>query len=341
MSKPRTKPRSVTKPHDIITARFKLSAREQDLVTLAFMEVKRFADRSKVELGQFDPDKPETLNNIPTIFSYDAAEVAELMGVSLKALNAKDKETGQPLLQGVCSKLIGRRMESSDEETWLVASLISEAKFQNNTLTLEVTRSQAARMLNYGLESNNFGIIDAKLLLGFKSAYTKRILELISRFKNTREFSQTLGELCKMLGTSLDEHSDFARFRRTVLERPLAQIIKESNGVWTAKKGFPKGYVVDTGRGRKVTESTKVTFKMFYNPTAAEVNKPHKEKDGFVSDFETLKAFANGVEGVTVTPELISRVVTGISTGKAEGVDIDDVMFFVKVASERCARENK
>ena len=197
-------------------------------MALAFMAVKKFADRNKVKLGQFDLDKPNTLTGIPTVFTYAESEVAELMGVSVKTLKSKDKDTGQSFSQGVYSKLITRLVISNDKDTWWVASLISEAEFRNGVLTLGVTRRQAERMLNYGLSSNNFGMIDAKLLLGFKSSYIRRILQLISRVKNTQEFSCSVAELCDMLGTSLDEHVDFARFRRTALDRRLSEIIKES-----------------------------------------------------------------------------------------------------------------
>ncbi|MFA0155698.1 replication initiation protein [Vibrio sp. 10N.261.46.A3] len=270
---------SVVKPHDIITARYKLTAREQDLVTLAFMEVKRFADRTKVKLGVFDVNRPESLNDIPTIFVFDADRVASLMGVSLKALVLKDRDTGCSMLQSVCSRLVSRKVEAEiDGGSWLVAGLISEAKFTNNKLTLEVTRSQAARMLNYGLKAQSFGIVDARLLLGLKSAYAKRILELISRFKNARDFTTTVGDLCEMLGTSLDEHADFARFRRTVIDRSLAQIVSGSKGVWISQNGYPKGYEIDTGRGRKVTELTQITFKMSYVELGGKPIEPDSSK---------------------------------------------------------------
>ncbi|GEM77215.1 replication initiation protein [Vibrio sagamiensis] len=256
--------KSVTKPHDAIIAKFRMSAREQDLVTLAFMEVKKFADKSKVVKGQFDPSIPETLESLPTIFYFTQEKVAKLLNVSVKSLNLMDKKTGKTFLHSVCDRLVGRKAEISTQAgDFLVANLISEAEFNNGKLRLEVTRSQAARMLDYGLNKNNFGIIDAKLVLGFKSAYTKRIFEIISRFKNTRDYTTSVGELCAMLGTSLDEHADFSRFRRNCLDRPLAQIVKDSDGVWEYKN--QKGYVLETRQGKKATNETKITFKMKHN----------------------------------------------------------------------------
>lgn len=270
---------SVTKPHNAIIDKFQMTAREQDLVTLAFMEVRKFADRTKVVKGEFDPNRPETLEKIETIFQFKAKDVADLLGVTVKALNIKD-ENGSTFLCNVCEKLISRRAKiDGADKSFLVANLISEASFTNNVLTLEVTRSQAARMLDYGLNNNSFGLIDAKLLLGFKSGYTKRIFEIISRFKNSKEFTTTVGELCEMLGTSLDEHADFARFKRNVLDRSLAQIIAKSDGSWSfkdvdGKKG--RGYVVlDTVRGRKVSKRNRIVFKMQHN----EIKKDKKRND--------------------------------------------------------------
>ena len=260
------KNKSITQPHDAIIARLQLSAREQDLVTLAFMEVKKFADKTKVKLSQFDPNQPENLNDIPTICTFSEKSVASLLGVTVKALNIKNQDNGKTFLHNVCRKLISRRTETNvNDGTFLVANLLSEAECSHGVLRLEVTRSQAARMLDYGLNRNNFTRIDAKLVLGFKSRYTKRIFELISRFKNAQDYSTTLGELYDMLGTSADDHADFSRFKRNVLDRPIAQIVKDSCGVWQIKEG--KGYIIDSQQGKKVTERIRITFKMkFHDP---------------------------------------------------------------------------
>ena len=300
-----------------------------------------FADSTKVEAGQFDPNRPETLESIPTIFDYDVEEVAKLMGVSVKALTTPSQTSGKTnemsLLQEVCNKLVRRRVESSNGDTWLIANLVSEAKFDGKKLTLEVTRSQAARMLNYGLNNKSFGIIDAKLLLGFKSSYTKRIFEMLSRFKNSRDYKTTVGELCEMLGTSLDDFHNFAKFRRSVLDRPFEHIIKESNGVWTLKdeEEYPKGYFIDTGRGRKVTNDTRIVFKMKYNNPES-----NKKVRTFADDMIDLKGYVSGVEGHSISPELLSRVVTAATTVEAGNVDFNDVMYLVKVAGEKYNKEN-
>lgn len=288
--------KKVTKPHDIITSRFSLTAREQDLITLAMIRVKSFADRTKVTEGQFDPNKPETLTNIETIWTYSDKEVADWFGITTKALKKKEAN-GKPFLFNVCESLIKKSktigMIESDD-TWKIAGLISEAEYSNGVLKLEVTRTQAARMLDYGLSKNNFGIIDAKLLLGLKSGYAKRILEIISRFKNERNYQCSIGSLCNMLGTSLDDHTDTARFRRTVLDNPIAKLIASSDGVWSTQKGYPKGYVIDTGRGRKMTEQNVITFKMKYNEPKDQSTKDNQKLIDMSPDFLELIRIVKG-----------------------------------------------
>ncbi|MGR5253628.1 replication initiation protein [Vibrio astriarenae] len=326
MSKPKKSGVSrVTKPHDIITAKFSLSPREQDLVTMAFMEVKKFADRTKVEDGQFDPDKPETLTAIPTIFTFEEKKVAEMLKMTVRGLHKKDEKNGKSYLQNICTQLVSRHAEDSPgDDTFLVASLISEAEFSNGKLTLEVTRRQAARMLQYGQNQSNFGVIDAKLLLGFKSGYSKRILEIISRFKNKREYTCTLGDLCGMLGTSIEEHTDFARFRRNIIERPLKQIIEDSDGVWTAKEGYKDGYVLDTKRGKRVTLNNKVTFKMRFNDPDAP-SKKTSDKTPIVDLAQLVMSFA--ITGVgELDREQVVELMTRVHELEGTEFDADVIM---------------
>lgn len=70
-------------------------------------------------------------------------------------------------------------------------------------------------------------------------------------------------------------------FRRIVLDKPLKQIIERSNGVWTPKKGYQKGYHIDTVRGRKMTDKNIITFKMKYN-------EPVKEAEVVNADYSAV-----------------------------------------------------
>ncbi|WP_305840073.1 replication initiation protein [Photobacterium leiognathi] len=113
----------------------------------------------------------------------------------------------------------------------------SDVSYNKGILTLEVSRSTAAKMLDY---SNGFAEIDLRLLFSLKGAYEKRILEILSRFKNKRDFKVSIEDYSLMIGSQRDRYKTFSDFRKVVIERPLQKIISKSNGVWAAKDDAKK-----------------------------------------------------------------------------------------------------
>lgn len=258
--------KEITKPHSIIMAKMKLSAKEQDLLSLLIMKVKGASDSLKVEHGVFDPIKPESLDKIPTIFDIHVSELSRIFGMSARSIvkrkrNAKTGELELSALEKACQSIRDQDIMIRSESSWQGRRLVSDAMFVDGILTLETTRTMAAIMLDFGVKNNSFGMMDMSLYFGLGGAYEKRLLEFISRFKNQNDFKITLSEFCDIIGATPSDYKTMAIFRRNTLEKPLARLIRESDGMWVSQEDHPKGFFLK--RGAKANDL--ITFKMQYN----------------------------------------------------------------------------
>ena len=280
------KKNDVKKSHNLITARMDLSAREQDLATLVMLDVKKSADSLKITSdGIFDHTIQIDKDKLQTTFEFKAHELAKLFGVSVKALSNPiplsksqkelilkgdiDKSTipRMSLLEVTCEKLQSRKIYVRGENgEFFIHTLIPSASFSNGLLSLGITQQMALLMLNYGPQGNNFGIIDAKLFFKLKSANAKRVLDLISRFKNSADYSCSLSDLCEMTGSNYSDFKDFSTLRKSLLDNAIKAIIKGSEGVWEAKDDDKRGYIIKKTAPRNgFSPEDKVIFQMKYN----------------------------------------------------------------------------
>lgn len=281
------KRKEITKPHSVITARMTLTAKEQDLLSLLIMKVKDSADSQKFKDGIFDPLSPENLESINTIFKFEVKELANILGTTVNTLKKQNRssKTGalEPCaLEKACQAIRNQDIRIRSEQGFVGRRLVSDAAFDFDTgiLTLETTRTMAGIMLDYGLKNDNFGKTDMRLLFSLNGAFEKRILELISRFKNERDFKITLGEFCEILNVFPENYSSMANFRKNVIESPIARIVKHSNGMWITQPKHPKGFHLK--RGAKMNDI--ITFKMKY--VAPEL--PAKPRPKAVTDMESI-----------------------------------------------------
>lgn len=233
---------SIKKSHHFISARMTLSPREQDLLSLMILGLKKEADQSKY--SQSD-------DNIPTSFIFHTSELCEHFSMSRQGLYGTLDEATSSVMERFAE------IKNDESHSFEKVSFCSYAEFKNGVLRLSVTKEAARYMLDY---SKGFAEIDLKLLLSFKGGYEKRILELISRFK-TIDYSTSLSELCLMIGTDFKRFKRFDVFKNTVLIKPIKNIVKNSNGVWVTKEGFPHGFVINK-KGRSYQPEDKITFKM-------------------------------------------------------------------------------
>lgn len=249
---------TVKKSHHFITAGFSLSAREQDMITLIFKALKRSADNVK-----FSEDED---NDIQTEFTFSTNQLTEYFSLSRQGLyDMLDVATN-----GVMGKVAS--VKDTDKKTFEKFSLCTYAKFNDGVLTLRVDRHTANHMLDY---TKGYAEVDFKLSLALTGEYEKRLLDIISRFK-TDNFTCSLGEFYRMLGTNPDNYVDFKSFRKTVIERPLKRLMQRSYGMWAAKDEKGLGYTLDK-KGRSYKDTDKITFNMKYNNPEKFLSKPEKQ----------------------------------------------------------------
>ena len=270
-----------------------LSAREQDLATLVMLGVKKSADSLKVtKEGIFDPNIQIDKDQLQTTFEFSTSTLVELFGITAKALSNPvpiskhqkdliqkgelDKNTLSrvSLLEATCEKLQSRKIYVRGKNgDFFMHTLIPSASFSNGILSLGITQQMALLMLNYGPQGNSFGMIDAKLFFQLKSANAKRILDLISRFKNSADYSCTLSELCEMTGSKYSDYKDFSTLRKTLLDNTIKSIVNNSDGVWETKDSANRGYILKKKVARNgYSPEDKVTFQMRYNKPEVKAN---------------------------------------------------------------------
>ena len=251
----------VVKPHSIITAKMNLSAKEQDLLTLLLISVKKEYDKLKFN-NDYDDSKLLELIPLRHVFSKD--EISEMFGIAPIQLYKKDKKTGNYLLQAACESLFDKSIKVKFENgQFSLTRLLSHAAYDGRNLTLEVPAIIVKELINYS--KSGMGIIDYKLLFKLKGKYDKRILELISRFKNKRDFYCTIADLCEMIGADFDEYVSWRSFSESVLNKPIKSLIKESKGLWSLKDVKKKGYeITKKSSGKSYTKEDIITFKFKY-----------------------------------------------------------------------------
>ena len=302
---------NVVKPHVVITARMDLSAREQDLLTLLMLSIKKKYDELVFNTKDGDYD----LTKIPQKYTYTKSELAEIFGVTPNSLAKKEKcQDGQSnyLFENACKALWNKGIEIKGKNgNFMLTRLLSYAEYDGRTLTLEIPSIIVSEMLDYS--RHGMGIIDYKLLFKLKGQYEKRILELISRFKNKRDFECTIGEFCLMVGTKLENYVSWRAFSNTVLIKSLSNIEKSSGGMWKIKSG--KGFEIKKTSNKKSYDANDIIIlKMKYNELGNEADNFKKEYqsvlDGGMDSVHKLNnILANidkfNLDGYKATPEFI------------------------------------
>lgn len=280
------KTETVKKPHHAITARMSFSGREQDLMTLAYRAVKREHDRvtfsgDDIDWGKFQDE-----------YTFTSEELSNLFSLSKQGLyDAIDQST-----TAVMSKVV--ELHLPNKKGFKKYNLIRSASFEDGLLTIKIEDELLKYFVDY---SKGFSEIDLKLLLSLKGekGYDKRILELISRFKNDKEYSVTLGEFCAKVDSHFTSYKRPQYFFESVLDAPIKRIVTASNGMWEPKSRHGKGYSVKKS-GRSYKDSDVLTFKMKYNPPKAKQESQSHilDLDGMAKEikhFIIIDEFENGL----------------------------------------------
>ena len=235
----------VKKSHYMIEARFHLTPRQLDILTLLFLELKRSADKIKFGNEQILKTKFEfTTKDLMNFFRLSRDATYELMKILAKNMKGEKARVKQANSQ--IKKL----------------TLCSYTKYNDGQLILRIDKATADCMLDY---SKGFAVVDLTLSLALNGAYEKRLLDLISRFKD-RQYTCLLSDFYALMGANPSNYASFTVFRRTVLGKPMKRLIKQSKGMWVATDDRGLGYTLSKA-GRSYTNKSRLRLTVKYIKT--------------------------------------------------------------------------
>lgn len=254
-----------------------LDANEQNLLTLLVRELKFAATNYREKIirehqsnGLSIPDDIKIqINELPSSYEFQLSELAKTIDVSNGALSKTLDETTTKMMQRVI-------LWPLDNGGFHKEQLLGPSKYYKHEgkLILQLHPRTKQAILE---ETRGVSIIDLRLSLSLKGGYEKRILDMISTFKNSRDFEVDFLAFQEMVGSKTKDYSrGLSGFREAVLDKPLKRIFKSSNGVWSPTDDKKKGYEL-IKKGRLVK---KIIFKVRYSD-------PDFEKD--VSQLEELE----------------------------------------------------
>jgi len=217
-------------------------------------------------------------------------------------------------------KLMTRVFETTlTNGDFLQASFISSARYIKGTDIIEIGLSSEIRPFYVDLNTK-FTKVQLQAAISLKSAYAKRVYELLCKYKNMpdKTFQMNLIELKTMLGiinpkTGKDRYPSWTWFQRNILDVSA----KEINGHTDITFTYKPIYGDRPGRGRKPV--TKVEFEVFYQtkvePVAANTAALHER---MVKQFKLRTDQADEVLAIH-TVETINRQLYDIQTKAAAG----------------------
>lgn len=238
-----------------------LSANELNLFTLLIRSLKKSATDlrentkrdAKYKTGVISNDVDIDTELLPNSFEYSLSELSETMGISKQAVSKTMQET--------VTKMMGRVINwPLPCGGWELEQLLSKSKYLEGKglLQLQVHPRTKQAILD---ETKGVSFVDLSLFMKLKSGYAKRILDMICKFKNSRNFTMSFENFCETIGSSpIDYKNGLSAFRNSVLDKPLKEIFKSSNGAWIPTDEKKRGYeLVKSGRLVK-----KITFYVYY-----------------------------------------------------------------------------
>lgn len=217
-------------------------------------------------------------------------------------------------------KLLTRVLETTlPNGNFFQATFISSAEYKKGTGIIEIELSRKVRPFYVDL-NQRFTKMQLVAAISLKSAYAKRVYELLCMYKNMpdKSFRHNVLEFKTMVGiidpkTGKDSYPDWTKFKKNVLDVSA----KEINGHTDITFTYKPIYGDRPGRGRKPV--TEVEFEVFYQakvePVAVNTASLHER---MVKQFKLRTDQADAVLA-THTVETINRQLYDIQTKAAAG----------------------
>lgn len=120
--------------------------------------------------------KQEDWDNQTPEYRFTAAQLSEWLGLSNRAIGSQLKQ----VVGRLASRKIGIIIEKQGDTEFEFTPLFKKATYKDRMLTLIPNDALSKEYIEY---NQGFSLINTKSFLGLKREYTKRLYEILSRFK--------------------------------------------------------------------------------------------------------------------------------------------------------------
>lgn len=156
---PKNLPKHIKKGHELVFSQQDLTAREANLFGLMIANM-----------------KPEDWDGQTPEYRFTAAQLSEWLGLSNRAIGSQLKQ----VVSRLSSRKIGIIIEKQGDTEFEFTPLFKKAIYKDRVLTLIPNDALSREYIEY---NQGFSLINTKSFLGLKREYTKRLYEILSRFK--------------------------------------------------------------------------------------------------------------------------------------------------------------
>lgn len=204
-------PKHIKKGHQLIFSRQDLTAREADMFALMIAHM-----------------TPDDWDNSTPSYKFTAHQLSEWLGVSSKHVGSNLR----PVADRLASRKIGIKIESGrGDDEFDFRPLFKHIRYKNGELTMTPNDMLKTEYIEY---NQGFALINTKNFFDLKKEYSKRLYELLSRFKSggTDIYTQKIEDLKGIFGL-LDENGklrkDKASFKNNsvFMQRCIRDSIEE------------------------------------------------------------------------------------------------------------------
>ncbi|CAH0543108.1 replication initiation protein [Vibrio marisflavi] len=160
MNQQKKLPKHIKKGHQLVFSQQDLTTREANLFGLMM---------AHMTPADWESGSPE--------YRFTAAQLCEWLSINNRAVGSQ--------LKGVVARLLTRNIgivtDNKGDTEFEFTPLFSKAIYKDRVLTLKPNIELESEYIEY---NKGFALIDTKSYLGLKREYTKRLYEMLSRFKN-------------------------------------------------------------------------------------------------------------------------------------------------------------
>lgn len=161
MSKnPKILPKHIKKGHELVFSQQDLTAREANIFGLMVANM-----------------KPEDWNNQTPEYRFTASQLSEWLGLNNRAIGSQLKQ----VVSRLSSRKIGIVVDKPGDTEFEFTPLFKKVIYKDRVLTLIPNDALSKEYIEY---NQGFSLINTKSFLGLKREYTKRLYEILSRFKS-------------------------------------------------------------------------------------------------------------------------------------------------------------